>query len=57
MLRSRGIPAKMLIGTVTKRNLYHSWNSVYLNGEWVWMDATLDGMGYHESDYITERIY
>jgi hypothetical protein len=57
MLRSRGIPAKMLIGTVTKANLYHSWNSVYLNGEWVWMDATLDGKGYDESDYITERIY
>ena len=57
MLRSKGIPAKMLIGTVTPENLYHSWNSVYLDGEWVWMDATLDGTGHRESDYITERMY
>lgn len=57
MLRSRGIPAKMLIGTVTPENLYHSWNSVYLDGEWVWMDPTLDGTGHKEADYLTERIY
>ncbi len=57
MLRSRGIPTKMLIGTVTPENLYHSWNSVYLDGEWVWMDPTLDGTGHRESDYITERVY
>ena len=57
MLRAKGIPTKMLIGTVTPENLYHSWNSVYLNGEWVWMDPTLDGTGHKESDYITERIY
>lgn len=57
MLRSRGIPTKMLIGTVTPENLYHSWNSVYLDGEWVWMDTTLDGTGHRESDYITERVY
>ena len=57
MLRSEGIPTKMLIGTVTPENLYHSWNSVYLNGEWVWMDTTLDGTGHRESDYITERVY
>lgn len=57
MLRSRGIPAKMLIGTVTPENIYHAWNSVYLDGEWVWMDPTLDGTGHRESDYITERLY
>ena len=57
MLRSRGIPTKMLIGTVTPENLYHSWNSVYLDGEWVWMDTTLDGTGHRESEYITERVY
>ncbi|MCE5188045.1 MAG: transglutaminase-like domain-containing protein [Eubacteriales bacterium] len=57
MLRSKGIPAKMMIGTVTPENLYHSWNSVFLDGEWVWMDPTLDGTGHRESDYITERIY
>lgn len=57
MLRAEGIPTRMLIGTVTPENLYHSWNSVYLNGEWVWMDPTLDKTGHKESDYIIERIY
>lgn len=57
MLRSEGIPTRMLIGNVTPENLYHSWNSVYLDGKWVWMDPTLDGTGHKERDYITERIY
>ncbi len=57
MLRSEGIPTRMLIGTVTPEQLYHSWNSVYLDGKWVWMDPTLDGTGHKERDYITERIY
>ena len=57
MLRAEGIPTRMLIGSVTPENLYHSWNSVYLDGEWVWMDTTLDGTGHRESDYITERTY
>ena len=57
MLRAEGIPTRMLIGTVLPENLYHAWNSVYLDGEWVWMDTTLDGTGHKESDYITERIY
>ena len=57
MLRAEGIPTRMLIGTVMPENLYHAWNSVYLNGKWVWMDPTLDGMDHRESDYLTERIY
>lgn len=57
MLRAEGIPTRMLIGTVTPENLYHSWNSVYLDGKWIWMDPTLDGTGHKERDYITERIY
>ena len=57
MLRSEGIPAKMLIGTVTPENLYHAWNSVFLEGRWVWMDPTLDGTRHEEKDYITERVY
>ena len=57
MLRSSGIPVKMLIGNVAPENLYHAWNSVYLNGEWVWMDPTLDKTGHKESDYTAERIY
>jgi len=57
MLRTEGIPARIMIGNVTPENLYHAWNSVFLEGKWVWMDPTLDGTGHKESDYITERIY
>jgi hypothetical protein len=57
MLRSEGIPAKVVIGTVMPENLYHAWNSVYIDGEWVWMDATFDKTGHRERDYIAERIY
>jgi transglutaminase-like putative cysteine protease len=57
MLRSEGIPTRVLIGTVTPENLYHAWNSVFLEGKWVWMDPTLDGTFHRESDYITERVY
>jgi len=57
MLRSQGIPTRVMIGMVSPENLYHAWNTVYLNGEWVWMDATLDGTGHRESDYATEKIY
>ncbi len=57
MLRAEGIPAKVMIGVVSPEHLYHAWNSVYLNGEWVWMDATLNGTGHRESDYTAEREY
>lgn len=57
MLRAQGIPTRVMIGMVSPENLYHAWNSVYLNGEWVWMDSTLDGTGHRESDYVTDKIY
>lgn len=57
MLRAQGIPTRVMIGVVSPENLYHAWNSVYLNGEWVWMDATLDGTGHREKDYAAEKIY
>jgi len=57
LLRSQGIPARVEIGRVSPENLYHAWNSVYLEGEWVWMDPTLAGTGHREKDYVTERVY
>ncbi len=57
MLRAEGIPTKLVIGTLMPGSLYHAWNSVFLNGEGVWMDPTLDGARHKESDYIIERIY
>lgn len=34
MLRSQGIPCKIVTGTVAPDNVYHAWNMVYLDGEW-----------------------
>lgn len=57
MLRVQGIPARLEIGHVAPDNLYHAWNRVYINGQWVFFDATLAGEGRREQDYTTERIY
>ena len=35
MLRSQGIPCKIIIGDVSPDNIYHAWNMVYLNGSWM----------------------
>lgn len=41
MLRSVGIPAKLVTGYVGEDRLYHAWNEVYeSNGEWVFYDTT-----------------
>ncbi|WP_458119933.1 transglutaminase-like domain-containing protein [Paenibacillus sp. Z6-24] len=42
MLRSQGIPAKLVMGTASAVKEYHAWNEVYLNGKWVTVDATVD---------------
>jgi len=40
MLRSRGIPAKMVKGYRDDIEKYHAWNEVYLDGRWKVIDAT-----------------
>lgn len=35
MLRSQGIPTKIVTGYVSPDNIYHAWNMVYLDGTWV----------------------
>lgn len=35
MLRSQGIPTKIITGYVSPDNIYHAWNMVYLDGTWV----------------------
>ncbi|MEQ3364252.1 transglutaminase-like domain-containing protein [Raoultibacter massiliensis] len=35
MLRSLGIPCKIITGYVSPDGIYHAWNLVYLNGSWV----------------------
>lgn len=57
LLRAQGIPAQLVIGVVVPENISHAWNRVYIDGRWVWMDATFDGTGHEETDYTTERVY
>lgn len=40
MLRSQGIPCKIVTGYVSPDNIYHAWNMVYIDGTWV--DARID---------------
>ena len=35
MLRSQGIPAKILTGYVSPDNVYHAWDMIYIDGSWV----------------------
>jgi len=67
MLRSQGIPAKLVKGYTKNVNGYHAWNEVLIGDEWITVDTTYDAImrGYGEqpqmeknkSDYETVRVY
>ncbi|MGN7382731.1 transglutaminase-like domain-containing protein [Paenibacillus sp. SAFN-117] len=64
MLRSVGIPAKLVMGHSQYVTEYHAWNEVYLNNEWVTIDTTIDSgksnaaAVYKNSDkYEAMRVY
>lgn len=40
MLRSQGIPCKIVTGSVSPDNIYHAWNMVYIDGTWI--NAAID---------------
>ncbi|WP_458462515.1 transglutaminase-like domain-containing protein [Paenibacillus sp.] len=42
MLRSIDIPTKLVMGNSEYVDVYHAWNEVYLNGQWVTVDTTVD---------------
>ncbi|OWA35353.1 transglutaminase [Saccharibacillus sp. O16] len=42
MLRSQGIPTKLVMGSSTYVDVYHAWNEVYMDGKWVIVDTTVD---------------
>jgi transglutaminase/protease-like cytokinesis protein 3 len=42
MLRSEGIPTKLVMGNTSDVASYHAWNEVFLNGKWVTIDTTVD---------------
>ena len=56
MLRSQGVYTQLAIGTVNDHNMSvsHSWNLVYINGEWKMLDPTSPGK-YSSSAYKLMR--
>lgn len=42
MLRSVGVPAKLIKGYKNDIPEYHAWNQVYLDNKWVYIDTTYD---------------
>ena len=57
MLRSQGIPARLMIGTVGS-NTYHAWVVAVVNGENEFFDPTAEMNASSKTDtYTTERYY
>ncbi|AIQ66846.1 transglutaminase-like domain-containing protein [Paenibacillus graminis] len=51
MLRSQGIPTKLVMGNTSYVTSYHAWNEVLLDGKWVTIDTTVDaGLGKNNKD-------
>lgn len=64
MARALDIPAKLVMGTSTDVAVYHAWNEVLLNGNWVVVDTTLDagrgdtaGFAKDAARYTVARVY
>jgi len=55
MLRSQGVPTKLVKGYADKVSGYHAWNEVYVNGKWQTIDTSYDaqvgGSMYKKSGY------
>jgi hypothetical protein len=57
MLRSQGIPARLMIGTVGA-NTYHAWVVAVVNGEERFFDPTAELNASNKNEtYTTERYY
>ncbi len=56
MLRSQGVPARLMIGTAG--NIYHAWIVAVVNGENKFFDPTAElSSGNRNTTYTTERYY
>ncbi len=57
MLRSQGIPTKLVKGYTDTVEGYHAWNEVFIHGEWVVIDTTFDAMmdGYGEKTSLVKN--
>ncbi|HHV07547.1 MAG TPA: transglutaminase domain-containing protein [Firmicutes bacterium] len=67
MLRSVGVPSKLVMGNADDVTDYHAWNEVFIGGKWLIIDTTVDAR-LREADkpyamikdikaYKTTRIY
>jgi transglutaminase-like putative cysteine protease len=57
MLRSLGVPARLMIGTLGS-GTYHAWVTAIVNGEEKFFDPTVEvGAGSKNETYTTERYY
>lgn len=45
MLRSQGVPCKLVVGNVGGAQVRHAWVQVYANGQWTRMDPTFASSG------------
>lgn len=67
MLRSVDVPTKLVKGYSTFTPVYHAWNEVLIDGEWVVVDASTDSIfvAYHAAysleksadDYMASKVY
>jgi transglutaminase-like putative cysteine protease len=67
MLRAVDVPTKLVKGNSTYTPVYHAWNEVYIDGEWVVVDASTDSIyvAYNvkysleksASDYMASKVY
>lgn len=58
MLRSQGVPTKLVKGYTSWTSVYHAWNEIYLASEdrWVIVDTTYDSYMYlRNRDYTFEK--
>jgi transglutaminase-like putative cysteine protease len=53
MLRSEGIQTKLVMGYRSDTTVYHAWNEVYIDGQWLTVDLTLD-VEYFSKGYMYE---
>ena len=55
LLRSQGIPTQLVMGYADA--MYHAWNNVLIDGEWVRYDATSAASFAKISQYTEEAVY
>jgi len=56
MLRSQGVPARLMIGTLNDTT-YHAWVTAVVNGEEQFFDPTAALNAVSNGSYVTERYY